>query len=215
MTWRLAVIGVLGSSLSSFACSKQTSSYFPLSEGRTWKYEAHDVSLVHGELTASVTVTNMRPRELKGRRTTPRKQIIETNGQTMTVLEYMVEDTTGVYSIAGQSGFDADPTIGQPKYLFQLPLKVGTTWSDPFTLQFVPGQARIEELNSVVDVPAGSFSNCLKVRVTPIPPPLANQRGSDAEALLWYAPSVGLVKVIQRRPIGKGRYSLQLVSFTR
>ena len=67
---------------------------------------------------------------------------------------------------------------------FKFPLKRGTEWI------VSPRRYWIEALDAVVVTPAGSFSNCLRVAYL-----IAEGDGGSGER--WYAPGVGLVKIVE------------------
>jgi len=67
---------------------------------------------------------------------------------------------------------------------FKLPLKIGTEWI------ISPRRYWIEALDAAVTTPAGSFKNCLRVAYL-----IAEGDGGSGER--WYAPGVGLVKVVE------------------
>jgi hypothetical protein len=63
---------------------------------------------------------------------------------------------------------------------------VGDRYYQEFAPRVAMDRAEIVSLNEVVKVPAGSFSNCLRVRESS-----AIESGSEEK---WYAPGVGLLK---------------------
>ncbi len=187
------------------ACSKAPDSYYPLGEGKTWKYQ---VGTARGRLT--LTITNLVARELKGRKVTPRKCQLQALGGSDTFFEYVGEDENGVYTFAMQDSEDVDPKLkSPPDYHLKKPLKVGSTWDRTLDLgggSSLPAKATIESVDEVVDVPAGTFKSCLKVHTAATDGGVTGRDQYD-----WFAPSVGLVKTVSQGT----NMSFQLESFTK
>ena len=94
------------------------------------------------------------------------------NGEPETVTEYdIVNDGKEI-----RRGQDTE---------LQLPAKVGSEWTRP------PRRYFIEVLDASMQTPAGKFENCLRVAYQ-----IAEGDGGSGER--YYAPGVGLVKVIDK-----------------
>ena len=78
---------------------------------------------------------------------------------------------------------------------FQLPVKVGLEWIRP------PRRYFIELLDAVIETPAGKFKDCLRVAYQ-----IAEGDGGSGER--YYAPGVGLVKVVENDEADPFTYEL-------
>jgi hypothetical protein len=204
----LVAAGIACFMLTLWACSKAPETYYPLGEGRTWKYQM-SLKTGFGETQGvALTVSNLASRELKGKKVTPQKFEAQAQGQPHTFFEYVAEDANGIYTFAEQDADDVEPKIKSvPEYDLRNPLKVGNAWNTTLDLgggRSVPAKATIASIDEVVDVPAGTFNGCVKVQIIG-----TVKEATGPQAYNWYAPSVGLVKSIE--PAG----SLQLQSFTK
>ena len=209
MRKQLAVAaGIVCLMLSVWACSKGPATYYPLGEGRTWKYQI-SAPTGSGEVQGEITASNLATRELKGKKVTPQKYEMQGGGRSIALSSiYIAEDANGIYIFAQQFPHDVEPKITSvPEYVLKKPVKVGSTWDTTLELgggRSVPANATIASIDEVVDVPAGTFKDCVKVRI------IGTDKGATGrEAYRWFAPSVGLVKRID--PGG----TMQLGSFTK
>lgn len=206
-------------------CGKHENSYFPTKVGLSWTYQ-YSLKDSHGILKMHTLET----REISGKKVIP----IVAEAQ-MTSTSFVVETDTGIYDIASQSMKDAEPQIlPSPKCRLKFPLKVGTTWgvfentwllsSYMFKAEkIVPCNSTIESLNETVTVPAGTFSNCLKVKTQGRSFIVISSWGSqpmpfEITMFEWYAPGVGLIKAIYKQKtdnnLFSGEFDEQLQSFT-
>jgi hypothetical protein len=194
------------------ACSKAPKAYYPLAPGRTWTYHM-SMKFGFGQgASATVTITNLATRQLGGKTVTPQKAETQLGGNSHYEFDYMAEDRNGVYEFAEQDSGDVEPKVKSvPEYTLKEPIKVGGSWSatvDSPSGHPVPGEATIESTDEAVDVPAGSFKDCVKVHI------VGTAKGATGnEEYEWFAPSVGLVKEVARAPSASA--SLLLVSFTK
>jgi hypothetical protein len=196
------------------ACSKAPKTYYPLAQGRTWTYQVSFKlqTLFGGEQSGTLALANLAPRQLDGKSVTPQKMEMQIGGSSHYEFQYMVDDSSGVYEFAEQDSGDVEPKVKSvPEYTLKEPVKAGTSWSATVTSlsgPSVPGEATIESTDEAVDVPAGSFKDCVKVHI------VGTAKGATGnEEYEWFAPSVGLVKDIFKSPNGTG--SVVLVSFTK
>ncbi len=109
---------------------------------------------------------------IAGERTTAKcRRTIKRPGEPSRLDEFVVtKDVSGV-----RSGSDVE---------FDFPAAVGTVWISP------PRRFWIEALDAAVETPAGKFTDCLKVAYL-----IAEGDGGSGER--YYAPGVGLVKVVE------------------
>jgi len=198
--------------------SSISASYYPLKEGMRWEYQTGGTSmlLLGGGKTVETTVTNLAPRELKGKKVIP--QNIEAAGQIQ--FSFIVQEVSGIYEFATQSPGDVEPKINQPPvYLIKHPIEVGKGWEnkekhplmgDLLLLSgqdpFIVVKYLIEGIDETVTVPAGTFNGCLKIKS------VGSRKGEFAiEQYHWYAPGVGLVKYILKAN-GAAALTLDLVA---
>jgi hypothetical protein len=147
-------------------------------------------------------VTNLPARELKGRRVTPQR--FELDGRPST--QFIGIDHRGIYRWAVQSGEGAEPRLeSDSAYYLRYPLEPGTTWEEEAETAFLPEpvrltlRSRIESTGETVRVPAGDFTDCVKVRAEGskrIELRESNGRFGvvSVSYQTWYAPDVGMVK---------------------
>jgi tetratricopeptide (TPR) repeat protein len=113
------------------------------------------------------------------------------------------------------------PTIAPPIFkakLIELPVEVGKIWhvswweDGPDGEEIVTAPRTIEGIGETVSTPAGTFENCLKVKMEvstaerdePEDSPRARWRGQyDGVRTEWYASGIGLVKVQYNHKNGK------------
>lgn len=194
------------------ACSKAPNRYYPLAKGRTWKYQITIKGGFGQQADATISVTNLPARPVHGKIVTPQKTAMQYHGQTQYEFDYMASDASGIYTFAVQHPGDVEPKVTSPvEYTLKRPIKVGSSWSasvDSPNGHTEPGKATIEKLDDTVDVPAGTFRNCVEVHIVG-----TAKRTPPEEQYLWFAPSVGLVKQVTK--VSNNSASLQLVSFTK
>lgn len=196
-------------------CANQGEELYPLAEERTWTYQLSTESAFGSTKNMALTITNMPERELDGKSVIPQRT--EAEGQTF--FSFVGSDAEGIFILGNQGPNAAEPEIVTPTaYLLRQPYEQGTTWQYQSSGLGSPGgevptlQATIESTEETVTVPAGTFSDCLKVVAK------GEQRGGfmnqstiAIEESSWFCPRVGLVRSINK--IGNGGYSLQLQSY--
>lgn len=200
--------------------------YYPLKAGATWEYQ-----VMFGAGQVSFSMNAMKPRILDGKQVIP----IQSNfGDAY----FIIKDSTGVYEFGEQMAEDRAPTIHpQPGYYLKYPLQVGTTWRDETSTFFlnqkvanIPGTLTIETVNDVVTVPAGTFENCIRIKLFAEQTvdmdtregtgmKISGKANIEIEDEQWYAPNVGLVKAIRKESsnhlmFGSAQMTMQLVKFT-
>ncbi|MBV8037475.1 MAG: hypothetical protein JOY88_20705 [Pelomonas sp.] len=131
-------------------------------------------------------------------------------------------DDTGVYRVASKSDMQVDPVADAPgRYVLKAPFVVGTQWQAPTTAYLlmrtheypreikhshpaIPMTYQIEAVNDEVQVAAGRFSPCLRVRgsasVRVFVDPISGFRDQPLATLEWYCRGVGLVKLERSEP---------------
>jgi hypothetical protein len=192
----------------------QAEDYWVLGEGSSYIYKV-SVGTQEGTLIS----TNLIKRKLHGKEVTPIKIEVQVGGQSHVLFQYVVEDENGIYTFAKQETGDLEPKLEESQdYDIRKPLKVGNAWNLKLKLidhHVVPARAEILAIDDVVDVPAGTFQKCIKVRTFGTGTPTQNGLITDTHKVdrySWYAPSVGLVKFVGKENQGV-TYSYQLESF--
>lgn len=216
------------------ACSPSGDRYFPLDEGRYWRYDMA-YRTMDGKFKGIYALEMLEPDIKEGRKIHVARTI---DGE---LLYYTVSDR-GVKRIGSEKTVDRNTTYsGEERYVFRYPKQVGTEWEavtvskaliktgPPQKTEFhirarVPVTVRIESMNDTVRVPAGTFHNCMRVNVSGDGFINAgNYVGRTivkVEETSWYAPGVGLVRSERRetttkKALDKGTVSLQLAEYRR
>lgn len=149
-------------------------------------------------------------------------------------------DASGIWRVASKSDLDAEPRPdAQRRYVLKAPYKVGTSWTHPTTAYLlkrrqefpreirhshpaVPMVYTIEAVGETVAVPAGEFSDCLRVRglaqVRLFADPTTGWRDLPLITTEWYCRGVGLVRLEREEPVQSaflsgGRYTMELMTW--
>lgn len=199
------------------ACTQETDdsdSYFPLAPGLSWTYR----------VTTDVAGNNKEER-LEERNA----EVQELNGQTYTVRVtdrgtryYVREDAGGVYRAAKRTIVELRPKPDIPhRWILKRPFQIGSTWSQethPYVLRRVQPYEetlaksikfkmayQISALTDTVEVPAGRFENCIRVdgdaQLTVYADGRTGYQDIKINTSEWYAPGVGLVKLVRSEPL--------------
>lgn len=192
------------------------SSLFPLEEGRRWTYRL-----------SSEWENDTRERETVVLSNLGRDSALESGSawhrRSDTGLDYWLRaDATGIYRVAAKSDVDAEPKPDlAPRFVLKAPIAVGTSWQTTTTTYLmrrnsefppeirhahpsVPVVWTIEALDDRVEVPAGRFEQCVRVKGLALlrlfADPVNGFKDMPLTTLEWYCPGVGLVKVERREP---------------
>lgn len=192
------------------------SSLFPLEEGRRWTYRL-----------SSEWENDTRERETVVLSNLGRDSALESGSawhrRSDTGLDYWLRaDATGIYRVAAKSDVDAEPKPDPaPRFVLKAPIAVGTSWQTTTTTYLmrrnsefppeirhahpsVPAVWTIEALDDRVEVPAGRFEQCVRVKGLALlrlfADPVNGFKDMPLTTLEWYCPGVGLVKVERREP---------------
>jgi hypothetical protein len=214
------------------ACSKNENSYFPLNKGVKWQY---DVALItrDGLLNQKYFFNNLGEGELNGMPVYLRQSI---DGSIL----YYSSSEEGIHYLGNIDSQSLHSEFTEDKQLI-LPneLSVGSEWEEKTVTRLlkktgppqktvfkiiaeVPLEVKIESLNETVTVPAGRFTNCMKISMDGfVFKDAGNYVGLtmvSVEQSNWYAPGVGLVKMerletTQRKALDKGTLLVELVKF--
>lgn len=147
--------------------------YFPRTVGSYWKYKG--AGNEYASFSREVVFAGDN-----------RVQLKENNGGTMTDAVYEITDmqVSRVYFI-GESYEKKnflDQKGDQNQILLKLPLKQGESWEN------TDDQREVVSRNVSVDTPAGTFDQCVKIKISPQP------AASAAVTFEYYKEGVGLVK---------------------
>ena len=135
---------------------------------------------------------------------------------------FLRSDDSGIYRLATKTDLDEEPQKdAQPRYVLKTPLQAGTTWQ-AFTPAYIlkrrqefPPEIRhthkpvlmtytIDALDQAVEVPAGRFDKCLRVRGQAVmklfADPVVGWRDMPLTTTEWYCPGPGLVKLVREEP---------------
>ena len=97
---------------------------------------------------------------------------------------FFFNDKEGIIFYATQAEKDNEPKVFPHSfYYIKNPLKVGTTWGGGES-----PRGSIESVTETVTVQAGTFANCVKVKIT------YPQSMPMNESVYWFAEKTGIVK---------------------
>lgn len=203
----LLLVTALGS------CADQSSNYYPLAPGFSWRYNI-ELTTMDGVEQQKYVVATDAPRVWQERRLPVRRTLDGTR-------VFYRNDDTGIYRVASQRRDASEPTAlpEERQIVLRKPLQPGTSWrgrTETITLARTGPPQRseyeiaasmdmeyvIESVDASVTVPAGRFDNCLRVSGQ------GQRRNYDAGNYIgptdisidktdWYAPGVGLVKSVR------------------
>ncbi len=213
-----------------------TDSLFPLEPGRRWvfdvKSEWENNTVEHEERVITtedeVVLTGASPGTAWRRRSA--------DG----VEWYLRATEAGVFRVATKTDLDDAPTLdAQPRFVLKAPLRAGTTWQHPTTAYLlrrradfppeirhthpaVPMNYAIESIDETVQVRAGRYEKCLKVRGQAVlrlfADPVVGWKDMPLTTTEWYCHGPGLVKLVREEPAGStfltgGTMTLELIEW--
>lgn len=230
---RLVVLFLLSLMLSAGCDSGSDSDrYFPLKKGLYWQYDMAYTTM-DGHFKGVYAVENLGKKEIDGAVTYVR-QLLDGS------YNYILVDEQGVFLKGREKTVALDTQYTDVgRYLFRFPLQAGNTWEEtvlskvliktgpPQKTEFhietrVPVEVTIESMNDSVEVPAGTFTNCMRISLNGSAfTDAGNYVGKTIVRIKetrWYAPGVGLVKSIRQestkhRALDKGELVLELRQF--
>lgn len=200
------------------ACDDRTAAYYPLEAGWDFVYRTE----VDAEGTAAETyrasATNLAPRRIGNIAATPQ---LHQDGWIL----FFTGSDAGVRLVGYQKPGEAAIIEIPEHFILKYPLEPGTKWRAAgrtvlLTERFLYSKAlpihigidldyTVEDVGTDVRVPAGRFSNCVKITGTghTTVNTADNQRilNVDVEVTEWYAPGVGLVKATRAERAGEER----------
>jgi hypothetical protein len=208
----LTVFPIIG--LCSLVLGASPDNYFPLKDGMRWEYQykVSDLASKSQIGTGKALKKNLSPMDLNGTKVVP--QVFSfyepANVLKQETTSFLAKDAAGFYVLARKSTHDKEPMMLPEKYyVLKFPLDKGTSWK-----QEVEGfilQDTVESNDASVQVPAGTFSNCLMIKKLYFNP--KNPKTPVKETDFWFAPNGGNVKVVIKHPLENKEIVQELVSF--
>lgn len=148
---------------------KKPGDYFPLTKGSTWQYRGEGNEYASFNRQVLYTEDN-------------RAQIREDNGGSVSAAIFEITDSAVIRTFFQGESYGTENLLEQQGKesvtILKTPLKVGTKWQEP------TGDREITAVNAEVYTPAGTFKNCIKVKV-------ANQ---DSSVFEYFKDGVGMIK---------------------
>ncbi len=206
--------------------------YFPLHEGVRWEYKVTE-DLTDRRSERNFSIENQGPAKLDGRYADEPVSIRHTSDGTD---YYILQDDTGSYRIGRRTLIEYSPRYEEEEVRI-LPnfkdLDLGRNWSATtrsYALHSLPSYAvedpggrdiymlfEIVGLQETVTVPAGTFTNCVKVegkaKVNLYADPKLGYTDVKLTQTEWYAPGVGLVKLVREEPLDLEIFKGGTISF--
>ena len=208
----LMVFFILSLSLSSFGASQDN--YLPLTAGMTWEFQHTFLDLkTQKQVAAAKSLKeNLAPEELQGVKVTPQVfSFYQPAGQLkQKTKSFIVQDASGFHVVARQSLNEPEPTFLPEKfYILKFPLTQGASWKQPAGKLIIHNT--IEDTAATVQVPAGTFTDCLLVKKLYFHE--KDPEHAIQEGLFWFAPEVGNIKVVLKNFPENKEIIQELVSF--
>ncbi len=211
--------------------------YYPLQSGMTWEYRVM-TNLAGKEDIRTYRVENRGEVALSNEYSDDVVNVRHTSDGTD---YYILQDDTGSYRIAERSIIEYEPRF-EPERVRILPsledIEVGRTWAivtKPYALHRTSSSSlpdpseqslnmlfEIQSLSDKVVVPAGIFENCLRVEGSAIvslyTDPREGYQDIEIKQTEWYAPGVGMVKLVRDEPLDMplfkgGKITFELTAF--
>lgn len=190
-------------------------SLFPLAKGHRWAYD------ITTEWENNIVEHEPRVIETLGRDTLASGEAWRRRSDSG-VDYWLKSDASGIYRVATKSELQDEPeTDKEPRYVLKTPLAVGTTWRSTTTAYLlqrrqefpreirhshpaVPMNYSIEAMGEAVQVRAGRFDNCVRVKgvaaLRLFADPVVGWKDMALTTTEWYCPGVGLVKLVREEP---------------
>lgn len=206
---------------------------FPLEPGRQWTYELR-TERENEPVERETRVLETLPAEpLDGAPAVRRRS----DGG---VDYWLRSDASGIYRVASKSDVDPGPKRDrEPRYVLKAPIAPGTSWragttayllmrreSFPREVRYshpeVPMNYVIEALGETLELRAGHFEGCVRVRgqasLRLFADPVAGWRDLPLITTEWYCPGVGLAKLVREEPansafLSGGRLTMELLEW--
>lgn len=227
---------LLAAALALSACGGQPQPrYFPLNPGYEWEYRVHEQNRV----TDTVRSLHLHNRSLRERDGVSYARRLASDGN-----EYWLSVEDGrLRRHWTRTAIDFEPRADKtPRMVMPVPPQQGQWWeidTRPYILEriapfrerfFLDDSKRINlrmeiaALDDVVEVPAGRYTEVMRVEGSGLLHVLADARIGASEVPVthteWYAPGVGLIKLERRETLDTihiqgGNITMELVAFER
>ena len=200
-------------------CGPAPSGYFPLEEGRLWDYRI--TRTIRGETQEQrLILASLPPADLEGNRYYPRRRLDGRTELFQSTPEGIlhVEPASGVRTRVLPGEQQAGSKWAQSTHIYFL--EVTGAFSETFRergQQAIPLESVVESDNDTVEVGAGTFTNCLRVRSTGsvfAGGTLKEFMGISfikVDQTEWYAPGIGLVKRVRKEHTTPAKWSNEYV----
>jgi hypothetical protein len=226
-------LSLTGACLLLGACARAPApdDYFPLGAGLHWRYQVTRVYKARTE-HGRFDIVNLKRLDYDGRQVAVRRTSQDNH-------YYIERKPDGVYRVAKRNVVESVPQRDkEPRMILPQPTRVGATWSShtqPYALRRVHpyedtltrgiGFNMTYELvadDDTVSVPAGRFEHCLRIegnaQVSIYSDARRGYRDIPIKTTEWYAPGIGLVKLVRDEPLDTevfqgGRITLTLAKF--
>lgn len=208
-------------------------SLFPLAAGHRWAYE------LTTEWENNVVEHEPRVIETLGRGRLESGEAWRRRSDSG-VDYWLKSDAAGIYRVATKSELQEEPQPDkEPRFVLKAPVAVGTSWRASTTAYLlqrrqefpreirhghpaVPMTYTIEALGEKLQVRAGAFENCVRVRgvaaLRLFADPVVGWKDMPLVTTEWYCAGVGLVKLVREEPaessfLTGGKLTMELVDW--
>lgn len=208
-------------------------SYFPLAQGHRWAYD------ITTEWESNAVEHEPRVIETLGRDRLESGEAWRRRSDSG-VDYWLRSDASGIYRVATKHELQSEPEVDkEPRFVLKAPVAVGTTWRSTTTAYLlqrrqefpreirhghpaVPMTYTIEAVGDAVEVRAGSFTNCVRVRGVAVlrlfADPVVGWKDMPLVTVEWYCAGTGLVKLVREEPaessfLTGGRLTMELVDW--
>lgn len=186
-------------------CSNNVDLSFPLKEGAKWNYQFTTPEMRPGTVSKLV-IGNLPVREINGRKLLPQHIQLFYEGGNKPAREwgiFLAEDSEGIYGFAPDK--NSKDKFSAKYYIVKYPVKVGAAWTTTTAFSDYPklmATSTVESVSESVTVPAGTFENCIKIKIDAVPDESTGRSRifpsgqTLVQANIWFAPKVGIVKAV-------------------
>ena len=226
-------LALLATALLAACGAPQDDSFFPLAKGHRWAYD------ITTEWENDIVEHEPRVIETLGRDTLASGEAWRRRSDSG-VDYWLRSDASGIYRVATKSELQDEPEADkEPRYVLKMPLAVGTSWRSSTTAYLlqrrqefpreirhshpaVPMNYVIEAVGEALEVRAGRFENCVRVRGTAalrlFADPVVGWKDMALITTEWYCAGVGLAKLVREEPaestfLTGGRLTMELVDW--
>ncbi|MGB0732606.1 MAG: hypothetical protein ACPGPF_02535 [Pontibacterium sp.] len=203
------------------ACSEQpnASHYFPLDKGITWVYKV-TTSTPDESSARRFVIENLGETPIRGYENEPTYARLTSDGTHY----YLLQDDTGTYRVGTKNLIEYSPRVDEQPirvFLNMADLEVGRSWSLQTQTYAIRGAQAVEGNHSgafafnmefevagvgeTVSTPIGDFENCIRIEgrgfTSLYADPSTGYQDVNISQTEWYAPGVGLIKLVRDEPL--------------